>query len=424
MNYTECEEYISGIPKFTSNIDKTKEIVKRILKNNTMPKVIHVAGTNGKGSVCTYIESVLLEAGISVGKFTSPHLVTMRERIAYNGRLISEDEFVKAFLEVEKTAREVLYTPNYFEYTLLMAISFYISQKPEYIILETGLGGRMDQTNFITDEKIAVITEIGLDHMAYLGDTYEKIAMEKAGIIKEGNQVVYLDKRAKSSAIIEQEAEHKNAGVIRVSDDNILNKRFLEDKLCFDYATEDGYLLQGIVLNTSALYQMENAAVAVAVLNLIKDDRISKQAILNGLKEAKWPGRMEKLSSGVYLDGAHNEDGIQAFLDSVKTMKRSGTKCSLLFGVVADKEYKKIVSMLVNSRLFNMIYAVKLDTDRSTSMEVLKQAFSEYNNQQVEFFENVKDGYSRLIKDNGLMFAAGSLYLVGQIKELCEVDVK
>lgn len=420
MKYIECEEYISDISKFIkSDINKTKEIITNIISKEEMPEIIHVAGTNGKGSVCTYIENILMESGFSVGKFVSPHLVTMRERINYNGNMIAEMDFVNSFEKVKNLADNMDYQPNYFEYTLLIALDYYKKMKPDYIILETGLGGRKDQTNYVSDRKIAVITEIGLDHMAYLGDTYDKIAYEKAGIIKPDNKVVYFNKRHEASSVISKEAASLKAESFCIEKTNIKNARIINDKVIFDYKSLSGEIISNIEVNSPALYQCENAALAIETVLAIADNRITNACIKKGLNKAKWPGRMELLKSSVYIDGAHNVDGIEAFIDTVKAAY-SNDNNYLLFGVVADKEYEKMAKMLALSGLFTEILVTKLDTDRTSSIDELKKAFDNCPGQNVSFYQSVSEGYNSLIEkgQKGNMFSVGSLYLVGQIKEI------
>lgn len=446
-NFNEIENYISNIPKFVKESDTaiTKAIAGKLLeqgeKQNYCPQFIHVAGTNGKGSVCTYVESILMEAGYSVGKFVSPHLVDIRERIICNKTLISKYKFAECFNNIQTILDEGFkgYNPNYFEMFLLVALEYYIDEKPDFIILETGLGGKLDQTNYVTDNKIAVITEIGMDHMAYLGDTYEKIASEKAGIIKPKNQVVYVSKRQECNEIIEKAISMNNAIGMSVEKAGISNVIFDVNtgKMQFDYFSKNMGKIENITLNTIASYQCENAAVAIEVvgaINRLMENKIPKETIISGLQKAFWPGRMEYLETGVYIDGAHNVDGIEAFTNTLNNV--FGAKnCYLLFGVVADKEYEKMIRLLIETKCIRKIIVAKLETDRSTNLDQLRQTFEKISNElkenhvdfipEIIFTDSVKKGYELLLEhkmsedlDNSAFFAVGSLYLVGQIKEL------
>lgn len=417
MNYVECENYISDIPKFVkgSSIDNTKRLLQLILNNRQLPKIIHVAGTNGKGSVCTYIESILLESGCSVGKFVSPHLVSMRERIYLNGEQISEPDFIESFQNVKNIIDKETYHPNYFEYLMLMALDYYIAKQPEYIILETGLGGRFDATNSVTDDALVVLTEIGMDHMAYLGDTYEKIAAEKAGIIKKNNRVIFIDKRKECTAVIENRVGETDAEAVKVNLSDIEHIDYSVDNGCMNFS----YKSKTYSLGTVAAYQCENAAIAIEAVNSLGLTAVTYDTVKKGLEKSFWPGRMELLDCGVYLDGAHNEDGITAFLDTVKSAF-GDMNCKLLFGVVADKEYEKMVRLICESKCFSEIFVVKLETDRSRDLDTLKSAFARFDSQKVSFYNELSSGFELLQneREKAKLFAVGSLYLVGQIKEL------
>lgn len=190
-NYEQAVEYILDVPKFTKKNDMsdTKRFLKKLKNPEKDMKIIHIAGTNGKGSVCAYLCSVLKEAGFLTGMFTSPHLVDIRERFRIGGEMISEEQFLQVFLQVYENI-DGDYHPTFFEYLFFMAILLFKKAKVDYCILETGLGGRLDATNAVEKKEISIITEIGFDHMEYLGSTLTEIAGEKAGIIKENTPVV------------------------------------------------------------------------------------------------------------------------------------------------------------------------------------------------------------------------------------------
>ena len=199
---SDCESFLNEIPRFTvkHGMDETKKFLEFLGNPDENMKIIHVAGTNGKGSVCCYMQSVLLKAGYQVGLFTSPHLVKINERFCVDGKPISDGLFVEIFIETLKRICEYReegdsYFPTYFEYLFFMAMILYDVYPVDYLILETGLGGRLDATNSVENPLVSIITEIGYDHMQYLGDTLEEIASEKAGIIKKNVPVVFFDKR-------------------------------------------------------------------------------------------------------------------------------------------------------------------------------------------------------------------------------------
>lgn len=427
VTYEEACEYILDIPKFAGKhtLADTKELLGRLTGSRIESKIIHVAGTNGKGSVCAYLQSILRAAGFHVGMFISPHLETMRERILYDGEMIPQESFVKAFdLVREESDRQKEKHPSFFEFLFLMGMCYFKEKEPDYIILETGLGGRLDATNCIAKPKLCVITEIGFDHMQYLGNTLVEIAREKAGIIKSGTPVVYLDKREETSRVIEQTAAVLETPAIAVKKSQI--GRPVMRKKSIDFSFSNGYYrYDNLILRTTAAYQTENASVALVAARSLKEERIDDEAVRKGLYDAFWPGRMEEILPRVFLDGAHNEDGIEAFLTSVSAVNTEQEKAAgkrlLLFGVVADKQYDKMIGRIAASQLFSHIAVTVLASDRSASIDKLKVAWAQYKTADCSFHESAEEAFhyiQSIQKEADTIYIAGSLYLVGQIKTL------
>ena len=427
VTYEEACEYILDIPKFAGKhtLADTKELLGRLTGSRIESKIIHVAGTNGKGSVCAYLQSILRTAGFHVGMFISPHLETMRERILYDGEMIPQESFVKAFdLVREESDRQKEKHPSFFEFLFLMGMCYFKEKEPDYIILETGLGGRLDATNCIAKPKLCVITEIGFDHMQYLGNTLVEIAGEKAGIIKPGTPVIYLDKREETSRVIEQTAAMSETTAIAVKKSQI--GRPVMRKKSIDFSFSNGYYrYDNLILRTTAAYQTENASVALVAARSLKEERIDDEAVRKGLYDAFWPGRMEEILPRVFLDGAHNEDGIEAFLTSVSAANTEREKAAgkrlLLFGVVADKQYDKMIGRVAASQLFSHIAVTVLASDRSASIDKLKVAWAQYKTADCSFHESAEEAFhyiQSIQKEADTIYIAGSLYLVGQIKTL------
>ena len=427
VTYEEACEYILDIPKFAGKhtLADTKELLGRLTGSRIESKIIHVAGTNGKGSVCAYLQSILRAAGFHVGMFISPHLETMRERILYDGEMIPRESFVKAFeLVREESDRQKEKHPSFFEFLFLMGMCYFKEKEPDYIILETGLGGRLDATNCIAKPKLCVITEIGFDHMQYLGNTFVEIAGEKAGIIKPGTPVIYLDKREETSRVIEQTAAMLETTAIAVKKSQI--GRPVMRKKSIDFSFSNGYYrYDNLILRTTAAYQTENASVALVAARSLKEERIDDEAVRKGLYDAFWPGRMEEILPRVFLDGAHNEDGIEAFLTSVSAANTEREKAAgkrlLLFGVVADKQYDKMIGRVAASQLFSHIAVTVLASDRSASIDKLKVAWAQYKTADCSFHESAEEAFhyiQSIQKEADTIYIAGSLYLVGQIKTL------
>ena len=439
MNYNQIEEYILNIPKFRAegSIEQTRKFYEFLGKPGGNASIVHVAGTNGKGSTCAYMNYVLTEAGYKVGMFTSPHLVSVRERMRVNHALISEQEFVDIHEELEEqiklyhksisgNADEITaekknthkkrgeYLPTFYEYLFFMAMLYFEKQQTDIIILETGLGGRLDATNVIDAPKVAVITEIGKDHTEYLGDTFEKIAEEKAGIIKRGSHVVYSGNRQETAEVIERKAEELGILCKCVEKTEKQDYRFVDKKIDFSFFSRYyGYI--PIRLNTFATYQIENARIALTAIEELGIE-VSKEAIQLGMEKCRWEGRMEEVLPGVYLDGAHNEDGIDAFIATVKQKGCNGKRW-LLFSAVADKEYKIMKEKLTESGLFDYIYASPLKNTRTISKKDIADIFGY---KKVRIADSAYEGLQEIVSfknEEDLVYVTGSLYLVGEIKE-------
>ncbi|MBP5281801.1 MAG: bifunctional folylpolyglutamate synthase/dihydrofolate synthase [Lachnospiraceae bacterium] len=436
--YEDAVEYLLNIPRFTKkkSMEDTKAFLKRLGSPDKGFKIIHVAGTNGKGSVCAYLRYMLEEAGYGVCSFTSPHLVDVRERFLIRGEMVSKEAFFQAFLAIydaipwelltadvfneEGKLPEGFYHPTFFEYLFFMAMLLFRDAKPDYVILETGLGGRLDATNSVSHKEAAVITRISLDHMEYLGDTTEKIAGEKAGIIAEDAPVIYLDDEEKISAVFENQAKNMGAKPCPVSKNDFALLKFQNKIIDFSLHTRY-YKCIGVTLHTAALYQMENAALAVRTIEeLDQGHNIKAEQIQNGLAKAFWPGRMEEVLPNVFVDGAHNEDGVRAFLESVRADGWQGRR-SLVFSAVKDKQYEKMLGEILSSGLFAELYLVPIHTGRATKVEVLENLARELTVGDVSIaaFDDVKHALEELLqrqeKDQRI-YVAGSLYLVGEVK--------
>ena len=454
-NYSQIEEYILNIPKFSINscFEETRNFYEFLGKPGKSASVVHVAGTNGKGSTCAYMNSVLTEARVKTGMFTSPHLVSVRERMRINQSLISEEKFVEIYIKlidfVEKynkylkdsfdtiSEEETNYTPTFYEFLFFMAMLYFEEQKTEVIILETGLGGRLDATNVIDAPKVAVITEIGMDHMEYLGDTYEKIAREKAGIIKKGSKIIYCDGRQEVTGVLEKKAKECRILCKSVKKYEKQAIRFVDKKIDFSYQSRYyGYI--PITLRTSAFYQVENAKLALSALEELEMD-IPLEAIQKGMECCKWEGRMEEIVSNVFLDGAHNQDGIDAFVETVKKDECQGKRW-MLFSAVADKEYENMKETLIESGLFDVIYAAPLKISRGITKEKLEEIFSNnplekgikkekitehkieyvFPGYVVRIVDKAYEGLEEILslkKEKDYVYVTGSLYLIGEIKK-------
>ncbi len=428
--------YLDGMPRFT--VKKDHRDLRWFLKKMGNPeqnlRIIHVAGTNGKGSVCAYMSSILQEAGYRTAVFTSPHLVDMRERFSVDGEMIPKEAFLRAFLEVQEGLRETdasgEFVLNFYEYLFCMALLYFAEEAPDYCIIETGLGGRLDATNYVDNKLLTVITRISLDHVQYLGDTTAKIATEKAGILRPGVPVVYLDGDVDASAVICRKASELGAMQIPVSKKDYTFLGFRKKYIDFSLRSEY-YNYISLTLHTIARYQMENAALAVRAVEVLAHSAgaqmpkgPSEEEIRQGVLHCFWQGRMEEVLPDVYVDGAHNDDGIRAFLDTVAEDGCAEGR-RLLFGVAADKDCRHMIQRVVTSGLFDHIAFTHMRTARSLSLEKLEELSAAYPEHHFTMYTEADTALREQIrakKPGERLYIAGSLYLVGEIKESLDHD--
>lgn len=426
--YREAEEYINTIPKFTgkNSMEHTKRFLEHLGNPAQNCKIIHIAGTNGKGSVCAYLCSVLREAGISAGMFISPHLVTMRERFVIDGEIISESAFLEAFRMVEdhlkdlpEELRQISYHPSFFEFLFFMAMVLFERSGVEYAVLETGLGGRLDATNSVETKVMCILTSIGYDHMEYLGDTLPQIAYEKAGILRPETPVVYPVKQEEVACRIEECAQRIGANPFPLEKNAIKEIKIQHKTIDFSLHLHY-YDYISFTVSTSAVYQIENASLAIRALELLADERITIPVMQAGIRKAFWEGRMEEILPSVYLDGAHNIDGIRAFLETVKRHPCQG-KRKLLYSVVKDKQYQTVIEALASSGLFDVIGVVALSDARALPLAVLEEDFGQYTGFECKIYEALDTAVKELVfgkGDEDKVYIVGSLYLVGEVKAL------
>lgn len=449
MTYKKAEQYLLNIPRFTKKnpLENTKAFIRKLgegmpaLKKKQaddtsgftpgkgqteftgfehMEHVIHVAGTNGKGSVCAYLNGILTKAGYKTGMFTSPHLVTMRERFRINGTPISEELFTKAFHYVkEKTAvgikEQMFEHPTFFEFLTGMAFVIFYWETVDFILLETGLGGRLDATNVIKKPLACIITSISYDHTNYLGTTIEEIAKEKAGIVKEGVPVIFDGENEAASKVIAQIAAKKNVKTCKVTMKNCKNIIFGKKTIDFLLNSEYDNNMQ-IRLKTSARYQIINAALAaVAIQTIDRGRKIPSEKVISGLKDVHWPGRMEWLEDSFLIDGAHNEGGMAQAIASVKQMDRN---VILVYAAVDDKNYVPMIRMLCEKLPLAGVVVAQLSTPRAVDVEELGRIFRQYYNGFVCKEQSVRAAVAqarKVKKEDELIFGTGSLYLAGEV---------
>ena len=380
-------EAIPGYARKKSSLLKVREFLGLLGEPDREFQVIHVAGTNGKGSVCAFLTSMIREAKIPCGTFVSPHLVDIRERFLINGEIVPEPDFIRAFLEVQHACgiweKRGEPHPTYFEFLFYMGLCIFRNAGVKVLVLETGMGGTYDVTNVVEDPLVSVITSISIDHTAFLGSTIPEIAAHKAGIIKFRRPVVYDDSSPEATAVIFAKAKEMKSEGFPVTPDEV--RRGIRTRLVkspdpvdpgavgyqnMSFAYRGGETLFEIPF--AAPYQLMNAALAIRALE-VSGLPVTPGQAAEGVKKAKWPARMEEISSGVYLDGAHNADGIRAFLDAACRLKelRKPDHVRILFAVSADKDHQRMLSEIAERLKPDLWILSKMESHRTLSVEDL-----------------------------------------------------
>ena len=423
MNYTEAVDYIETIPKFTVKHppEHTRELLSRLGNPQEGIKIIHVAGTNGKGSVCAYLNAMLLAGGKKTGLFTSPHLVRINERFQINGEDVSDEQFLDAFLKVEKAAKEYETEgeghPSYFETLFLMGMLIFKEAGVEYLVMETGLGGRLDATNVVEKPLACIITSISRDHTEYLGDTLEAIAGEKAGIIKAGVPVIYDASQPGPVAVIAAKAKEMGSPAWPMEPSFYEMKTQSREGITFTFAYPGGEKAE-LAIPYVAKYQMMNASLAFYTMHILQDVHdIPKNVLAEGLSKIKWPCRMEMAAPGVIIDGAHNEDGIAQFVSTAGYFAKEN-EITILFTAVADKHYHEMIGEICEGIHPSHVVATQIDGSRVVPAEVLAEDFRKAGCTDVCAEPEIGAAYEKALerKGSGMLFCVGSLYLAGELK--------
>ena len=423
MNYTEAVDYIETIPKFTVKHppEHTRELLSRLGNPQEGIKIIHVAGTNGKGSVCAYLNAMLLAGGKKTGLFTSPHLVRINERFQINGEDVSDEQFLNAFLKVEKAAKEYEAEgeghPSYFETLFLMGMLIFKEAGVEYLVMETGLGGRLDATNVVEKPLACIITSISRDHTEYLGDTLEAIAGEKAGIIKAGVPVIYDASQPGPASVIAAKAKEMGSPAWPMEPSFYEMKTQSREGITFTFAYPGGEKAE-LAIPYVAKYQMMNASLAFYTMHILQDVHdIPKNVLAEGLSKIKWPCRMEMAAPGVIIDGAHNEDGIAQFVSTAGYFAKEN-EITILFTAVADKHYHEMIGEICEGIHPSHVVATQIDGSRVVPAEVLAEDFRKAGCPDVCAEPEIGAAYEKALgkKGSGMLFCVGSLYLAGELK--------
>lgn len=427
MNYQETLDWMfqqlpmfqrKGKAAYKANLNNTLALDEHFNHPHRNYKTIHIAGTNGKGSVSHYLASCLQEAGYKVGLYTSPHLKDFRERIKINGENIDKD-FVVNFINSNKEYFSTL-NPSFFEMTVSMAFEYFSQEKVDYAIIETGLGGRLDSTNIITPIA-SVITNISFDHTALLGNTKELIAIEKAGIIKSDIPVIIGEYDEDTIDVFEKKAKEKNAD-LTIADRKyeIENSRFNINHRIVDIQKEKNLRFKDLISGLVGVYQEKNLLTCIACIDIIKNlgVEINDLHIVEGIKKVvdntgimgRWQVLQEKPL--VVCDTAHNEAGISYVLDQIKEIPYSNLH--IVFGMVNDKSIDKVLSMMPKDAKY---YFTKANIPRAQDENELKEMASKYGLKGYAYstVEDAKISALMQMGNNDFLYIGGSTFIVAEV---------
>lgn len=419
LEITKAEKYIHSLSKFgkKSGLYNITRLLEMVGNPQDKLKFVHIAGTNGKGSCANMVSNVLTETSLKVGLFTSPFIEKFNERIQINNECISDDDLEK-YTAIVKDAIEKIddkdYHPIEFEVITAIGFLYFLDKKCDIVVLETGLGGRLDCTNIIKNPYVCAIASISFDHMQYLGDTIEKIAFEKCGIIKENCVVcLYPDIHPDAKNVALKTIIQKNASLYPSYKETLKIKKTGKENI-FDYKD-----YKDIKINLLGVHQIYNAALAIDILeNLKKYFSISDENIKNGLEKAKWPCRFEifeRKGTTFLIDGAHNSDGILKYCDAVKNVF-ADKKIITVFGMLNEKDFEKSVERIAN--ISDELIITDVPSIRQTSSDDVFECAKKYEEDTIFIKDNIEaiNKAIELKDENSIVAIVGSLYLAGNLR--------
>lgn len=413
MNYSQTLKFIHSQSNFfckpgTERIEKLCEALGNPQKEL---RFVHIAGTNGKGSFCAFLTEILKSAGYKVGTYTSPFILRFNERIAVNGEAISDDALCEIAEKVRSISEKMEDKPTEFEIITAIGFEYFKREDCNLVVLECGLGGRLDATNIIENPLLSVITGVDFDHQNFLGDTIELIASEKAGIIKKHRPVLWCGNNPSAEEIIKNEAVIKEAALYKNEQEAVI-------KAADFSGTEFSFAeFNNIQISLLGSYQPKNASNAIMAAKILREQgfKISDQDILSGLKATRWPARFEKLSDSplIIFDGSHNPEGVRAAVDSVKSYFNN-KKVNILSGVMRDKDYSFIARTI--GEIANEVFTVTVDNPRSLSADDYCEVFKQ-NNIKATPLKNIEAAikHHRLNFPDTPLICMGSLYMYNEV---------
>ena len=409
----ENEKYLEQLRLVGSRFgtDCEKELLSLLGNPQDKLRFIHVAGTNGKGSFCSMMSSVLQKQGYKVGLYTSPYIVVFNDRIRVNGLPIAEDDINDLFLRVRQKADTMKTPPSSFDFITAAAFLWFYETKCDIVVLEVGLGGRYDSTNVIKNSLLSVITGIAFDHTEILGDTIEKIAWEKAGIIEENCPALYGGNDEKALAVIEKECEEKHSELTVKNPDLLKILSTTLDGTEFEFDGKEYFI------RLLGLYQPANAATVLAAIDVLRKHgfEISATAVKDGLSSAVWQARFEKIADEpvVLYDGGHNPQGVRAAVESVRAYF-GDKKINLLVGILADKAHGEMAEEL--AKIADRVICIAPPSPRALPAEALAEEFCEVG-ANARAANSIKEGVKIALSYKKPVLVIGSLYSYNDVSE-------
>lgn len=425
MKYEEALEFLQNTGKLGINLglERIIELLAALDNPHEKIKTIHVAGTNGKGSTIAMLNSILSEAGFKVGVYTSPHLHTYTERIKINNQLITEDEFARETLELKdillKVCKVEQDSPTEFEMLTAIAFNYFYKKKVDIAIIEVGMGGRLDSTN-VLKPLFSIITSIDKDHESFLGSTYEKIALEKAGILKNNTPLVLGKQRQECEHVLITEAHKKKSSIYFSQEVN--TRELFCNEMGQNIAVTSKFFKGELFLALLGDHQRDNMEIVLTSLDLLSKNGfvVGEDEVRSGLRKVKWPGRMEfiKAQRRFLLDGAHNPQGAEA-LNRAIGKYFSYKNLIVILGILGDKDQEKIIKHILS--LTPIFIVTKPNNIRVTNWRRVGEIIEKKSKAQVIYEENVEEAIGKavnLTNQEDLICITGSLYLIGEARQL------